>query len=91
MVRATDDDRAWHLDKRVPIAMIITLALQTCAIVWWAATVQSRVEVLEKKVDRTEGQAGKIIRLEDRLDHIAETLTRIERALSKNNPTFGMQ
>ena len=91
MVRATDDDRAWHLDKRVPIAMIITLALQTCAIVWWAATVQSRVEVLEKKVDRTEGQAGQIIRLEDRLDHIAETLARIERALSKNNPTFGMQ
>ena len=35
-------DTAWHLDKRIPIALVVTILLQTSAIVWWAAGVNVR-------------------------------------------------
>lgn len=44
---ADDDDKAWHLDKRVPIALIFTLLVQTGSIVWWARGLDARVAVLE--------------------------------------------
>lgn len=34
----------WHLDKRVPIALIITLIMQTAGMVWWAAGLSHRVD-----------------------------------------------
>lgn len=34
----------WHLDKRVPIALIATLAIQTGAVLWWAAKVDAKVD-----------------------------------------------
>ena len=33
----------WHLDKRVPIALIFAIALQTGGALWWAASIQTRV------------------------------------------------
>jgi hypothetical protein len=40
-VMPTDD---WHLDKRVPITLILALLIQTAGMVWWAATLSTRVE-----------------------------------------------
>ena len=37
----------WHLDKRVPIALIFTIALQTAAAIWWAANINSRLDFNE--------------------------------------------
>ncbi len=41
-------DREWHLDKKVPIALIATLLLQTGGLVWWARGLDARVAALEK-------------------------------------------
>jgi hypothetical protein len=30
---------AWHLDKRVPIALIAAIVMQTMGAIWWAASV----------------------------------------------------
>ena len=32
----------WHLDKRVPVAIIATLTFQTMGVIWWAATTQAQ-------------------------------------------------
>lgn len=37
------DPNAWHLDKRVPVALIITILGQMAFFVWWAANVESRM------------------------------------------------
>ncbi len=37
----------WHLDKKVPIAIILAIVVQTCALVWWAAKLDARVSTLE--------------------------------------------
>lgn len=34
----------WHADKRVPIALILTIAIQTAGGVWWAATVTEQIK-----------------------------------------------
>lgn len=34
----------WHLDKRLPIALIVTLFLQFSAIVWWGATATAQID-----------------------------------------------
>lgn len=41
----------WHLDKRLPIALIVTLFLQSAAIIWWAATTSTRLDQVEAHVN----------------------------------------
>lgn len=45
----------WHFDKRVPIALIVTLVVQTAGMVWWAATLSSRVEDQTRRLVALEG------------------------------------
>ncbi|MBX9596137.1 MAG: hypothetical protein K2X46_17360 [Roseomonas sp.] len=39
-----DDREPWHLDKRVPIALILAVAVQTAGMVWWAGQLSARVD-----------------------------------------------
>jgi hypothetical protein len=39
------DGQGWHLDKRVPIALILALAIQVMAGVWAAATLSATIAV----------------------------------------------
>jgi len=49
MIMATSDSspEPWHLDKKVPIALIATIFAQTIAMVWWASGVDHRVAAVE--------------------------------------------
>lgn len=40
----------WHLDRKVPIALIVTVAIQTAGMVWWAASLSSRVDEQARRV-----------------------------------------
>lgn len=48
---------AWHVDKRIPAALIITILLQSALAVWWASAIDNRVT----------SQAAEIIRHETRI------------------------
>lgn len=41
-------DGAWHLDRRVPIALVATIMAQTFGIGWWISQLNSRVTALEQ-------------------------------------------
>lgn len=41
---------SWHVGKEIPIAMIFTIALQTAGLIWWAATITSKVDSLSYQV-----------------------------------------
>lgn len=51
----SDDERAWHLDKRVPIGIIVALVAQTIALLYteaaWRAETGSRINALEVAVE----------------------------------------
>ena len=62
-------EEPWHLDKKVPIALIMTAAAQLAGFVWWAATEDARVAGLmsenasqERRLDTltTDMQAAKV-------------------------------
>lgn len=40
----------WHLDKRVPIALIFTLFVQSAAAIWWAASINERMAMNEASI-----------------------------------------
>lgn len=88
-IDSDDNGRAWHLDKRVPIALIFTIAAQTMAIVWWAATASARLDQLERQVNLSAPQAERVIRLEAKMDSLVESIGELK-ALFKR-PSGGYQ
>ncbi len=76
---------AWHLDKKVPIAIIISLLIQTVTFISiaasWKTSVESRLEYLEKADDVKRSQGDRILILEQQLKYIVDSLARIEKKL----------
>lgn len=79
-------DIEWHLDKRVPVSIIIMLMVQTAGVVWWAARAESRIEAQAERLAVVErhADAARDLRLElvARLTRIETILERIEHGLS---------
>lgn len=76
---------AWHLDKKVPIAIIIALVIQTVTFIGiaasWKTSVESRLEYLEKADNVKSTQGDRILILEQQLKYIVEGVARIEKKL----------
>lgn len=72
----------WHLDKRVPIAFIFAIFLQTATAGWFVASIDGRIAQNTKDIElmRVErGQAESRVRsLEDKIAAQSETLARME-------------
>ena len=75
----------WRIDKHIPIAVLVALLLQTSGIVWWASSITSRVDMLEKSTSSWQASREKIpervTRVEVSLESINASLLRIERKL----------
>ena len=71
----------WHLDKRVPLAMIFAIVIQTIGLVVFVARLETRVSHLEANDARAASMdlSGRIIRVETQLTGLNETTVRIER------------
>jgi hypothetical protein len=67
----------WHLDKRVPIALIFTLAVQTLTVGLWAGGVQQRLATLEATVEQQSDERSRLIRVEERLGYVAEKINQL--------------
>lgn len=79
------DKEQWHLDKKVPIAIIIALCIQTISFIViaaaWKTSVDSRLERLEKSESDNSAQGDRILVLEQQLKFIVDSLSRIEKKL----------
>lgn len=74
-------DARWHLDKRVPIALLLALVAQTGTGFWWAATTSERINNLEKRAEFSAPQADRLTRVEVKLDVVQEALGEIKRLI----------
>jgi hypothetical protein len=79
-------NEAWHLDKRVNVAMIGSFLVQTAAIAWWAAGVSQRIIELEKRADISAPQAERIIRLEEKVGVIHDDVNEVKRLVQAQAP-----
>ena len=48
------DDNAWHLDKKVPIALIVTVLMQGAGTVWWASGMSHDADDHRRRIERLE-------------------------------------
>lgn len=81
----------WHLDKRVPIALILTLLAQSAGAIWWASSVNSRIAQLESRVSVTESIRVDMIETKQLARITAERLRRIEDKLDEMQKDGGRQ
>lgn len=79
-------DNNWHLDKKVPIALIITLALNIGATSWWAATASEKLASLERRIDMAAPQADRLTRVETKLENVQDSLVEIKTLLRPRSP-----
>lgn len=78
-----DEERAWHLDRRVPIAVIVTLLLQSAAALVWAGSANERLSTLETRAARIDEMVERTARLEERAKAASAALERIEARLGR--------
>lgn len=87
-----EQDGRWKVVREIPLAAIIVVGLQTFSGIWWAASMASRQDQLERAlalitaklelVDTARtGVDGRVIRLEEQNKQIYETLRRVESKL----------
>jgi NAD-specific glutamate dehydrogenase len=91
---------SWHLDKKVPLALILAMAVQTVGVIWWAASLSTRVDHQERQIaglvlseQQTKQEARRIgewlSRVDERIAAQTEMLRRLEATLTRSHPTQG--
>ena len=83
------DMNGWHLDKRVPITLVLVIMIQTSAAIWWAASINARVAATELILAARAPVIDRFIKTEDaysllrnelvnRLDRMTTDFNRLE-------------
>jgi hypothetical protein len=86
----TSDER-WHVDRKVPVALLVTLLLtfsgQTVTALWWASKIDSRIEQLERvtatAAPTTSEQGTRLTRVETKLEAVQDGISEIKSILRK--------
>ena len=77
-------EQHWTLDKKVPIALIVVLAVQFFGGVWFMSKLDSRVATLEDNSRSTAPQADRLTRVEVKIEGIQSGVERIERLIRRD-------
>jgi len=80
----------WHLDKKVPISIIVMFVIQTLTLVYvgttWKTNIDNRIEQLEKSGDKTTSYESRILILEQQFGYIRSDLAEIKTLLRRQVP-----
>lgn len=80
----------WHLDKKVPIGLIIGFIVQTIVLTAWGTAkfegLDNRVQNLEKSDDGQKNHENRITILEQKFDYIRTDLAEIKTLLRRQLP-----
>jgi hypothetical protein len=92
---ATDPaNENWHLDKRIPLALIATMMLQFGGGIWWISQIQFRIEQQGQAIEALESSVrasstnsntldNRITRIEEKLSGQTEILKEIRSLLNR--------
>ncbi|MBR9984188.1 MAG: hypothetical protein AB3P11_00190 [Wolbachia pipientis] len=69
--------------QKIPIAVIITIAVQTIGFIWWLAKLDLRVQINDKFIEKNQGLIEIVYRLEERVKNLTEEVNELE-ALHKH-------
>jgi hypothetical protein len=71
----------WHLDKRVPVALILSLAIYFFGGAWWVSKISSRVDYIELQVSQGVNLPVEIGAMKEQLRGIERSILRVETVL----------
>lgn len=60
----SDEAKSWQVDRRIPLALIFALALQTAGLIVWGTQMTQRVEFLEQGQIAVEPYGERLARIE---------------------------
>ena len=92
-----DQDSSWHFDKKIPISLILTIFAQTIAVVFWASSIEFRVDALQEAAIGQKWVTEVTMRLEaieSTLKEVKDSQTiedKVEKSIQKlriENPTL---
>lgn len=63
---------------KIPIAVIVTMVIQTVGLVWWLAKLDLRVQMHDKFIEQNQRTTEIIYRLEERVKNLAEEVNELE-------------
>lgn len=83
----------WHLDKRVPVALIVTILTGYAGGIWWVSDLSHKVDNNTKDIVKMENAiseraaqntdaSNRIIRIEEKLANQTDILREIKEAVS---------
>ncbi|MEM7619756.1 MAG: hypothetical protein AAF228_04730 [Pseudomonadota bacterium] len=78
-----EEDMHWHLDRKVPVALIATLIIQTLGFAFYMGNLSHRVQAIEKGMQERSKLPDRTTRLESELRSVRDILSRIEVKLDK--------
>lgn len=76
----------WHVDRSVPVAIILTVAAHSGVGIWFAAKLDARLSAAEQFVAENKTTDRRLAVIESRLGSMDATLERIDRKLDA--PSF---
>ena len=75
---APEPEGGWKIDRKIPVALLFALVLQSAAVVWWAARLDSRVEALEAQRTESVLLLDRVTRIEEKMLGLKEAIGRVE-------------
>lgn len=72
-------DDTWKIDKKIPIALIITLLIQTAGFAFWMGQLSVRIDQLEAQGLRDTANSDRLTRLEVRIENLTEVVRALQR------------
>lgn len=73
----------WQIDRKVPLALVITLLFQTGSVVWWVAATNTRLNGLEEKMAVSAMQGDRLTRVEVKVESALDGISEVKAILRK--------
>lgn len=85
MIPAPEKNEHWHLDKKVPISLIIVILAQFAMFLMFAGRTMQRADEQERRITSIEAQntPGRLGIVESRVTDFRETLAQINSKLDR--------
>jgi hypothetical protein len=83
MSQTAPASQGWQLDRRFPVAFILTLIVQTGAAIWFISNMNSRVDANTEAIGAMGSHSDRIILLESHIQFQTETMRRLEAKIDR--------
>src|SRR5580765_4125817 len=73
----------WHVERGIPLALILGMVLQLGVFVWKVGEVSEKVATLEKRIEATGPWSERLVRLETQFESVKDGIKEIKLLVSR--------